>query len=184
MSTTVFAVTPSGIGLENTGFSTGFANLSKYLIGNPVFSKLGITSLPFPTTITLAFSGLKNLLSAFLFAIVFTSTYISLVIENDNLEGLLNFPSNTGLGSLKNQHDITMIFSWARRAVENFSIFELGSNLSGVEKYYHHFSSRGFGLFLSGFSIYLFDDPVNAIFLTYFICSFIIFCYRLYSWFK
>ena len=122
-------------------------------------------------------SQICYLLSAFLFAIVFTSTYISLVIENDNLEGLLNFPSNTGLGSLKNQHDITMIFSWARRAVENFSIFELGSNLSGVEKYYHHFSSRGFGLFLSGFSIYLFDDPVNAIFLTYFICSFIIFCY-------
>ena len=122
-------------------------------------------------------------LSALLFTSVFTSTYIILAIENYNLGGLLNFPSNTGLGSLKNQHDNTMIFSWARRAAENFSIFELGSNLSGVEKHYHHFSSRGFGLFLSGFFINMFDEPINAIFLIYFICGFINF-YLILIYFK
>ncbi len=123
------------------------------------------------------------LLFSLLFTITFASSYINLVVINHDIDGLLNFPSNTGLGSLKNQHDITMIFSWARRAAENFSIFDLGSNLSGVEKHYHHFSSRGFGLFLSGFSTYIFEDPINAIFLTYFICGCINF-YLILIYFK
>ena len=123
------------------------------------------------------------LLASFLFAVIFSSSFIRLVIINYNLNGLLNYPTNTGIGSLSQTHDITMIFSWARRAAENFSIFELGSNLSGIESYYHHFSSRGLGLFLFGSSIYLFNDPINAICFIYIICGFLNF-YLIMIYFK
>ena len=63
LSITVRAVTPAGIGFENSGFSTSFPYGSKYLTGIPVFSRLSTTSLPLPTTINLAFSDLKYLLA-------------------------------------------------------------------------------------------------------------------------
>ena len=105
---------------------------------------------------------LYYLLFSLLFTITFASSYINLVVINHDIDGLLNFPSNTGLVSLKNQHDITMIFSWARRAAENFSIFELGSNLSGIDNHYHHFSSRGLGIYIFGLPTYIFNDSITV----------------------
>ena len=61
---TVNAVTPAGIGFENTGFSTLFASLSKNFIGNflpfhSIFSKFSTTSEPLPTSTTRTLSSLK-----------------------------------------------------------------------------------------------------------------------------
>ena len=123
------------------------------------------------------------LLTSFFFAVIFSLAFIKLAITNNNLNGLLNYPTNTGIASFYQSHDITMIFSWARRAAENFSIFNLGSNLSGVENNYHHFSSRGLGLFLLGSPTYIFEDPINVICFIFIICSLLNF-YLIIIYFK
>lgn len=122
-------------------------------------------------------------LISFFFAVIFSSFFINLAVININLNGLLNFPTNTGKASFSQSHDITMIFSWARRAAENFSIFNLGSNLSGIENNYHHFSSRGFGLYLLGLPTYIFEDPISSICLIFIICSLLNF-YLIIIYFK
>lgn len=121
-------------------------------------------------------------LTSLFFAVIFSSFFINLALVNINLNGLLNYPTNTGIATHQT-HDITMIFSWARRAAQNFSIFNLGSNLSGVENNYHHFSSRGLGLYLLGLPTYLFEDPINVICFIFIICSLLNF-YLILIYFK
>ena len=123
------------------------------------------------------------LITSFFFAIIFSLYFIKLSLINYDLNGFLNYPSNTSVNSIFNTHDLTMIFSWARRAVENLSIFNLGSNLSGIEDKYHHFSSRGLGLFIFGSSMYLFDEPIYAITIIYFFFGFLNF-YLIINYYK
>ena len=87
------------------------------------------------------------------------------------------------IDDINHSQDLTMIFSWARRSIENMSIFELGSNLSGVESKYHHFSSRGFGLFILGSPLLLFNSPINSITFIYILFGFINF-YLISSYLK
>ena len=76
----VSAVTPSGIGLEISGFSVGFAFLSKYFIGrfdpfHSIFSTFSKISAALPTSTILAFSSVK-----YLFAILCTSSTVTALI--------------------------------------------------------------------------------------------------------
>ena len=117
------------------------------------------------------------------FGLIFSFKFIKLSILNFELNGFLNFTSNMSIDDINNSQDLTMIFSWARRSIENMSIFELGSNLSGVENKYHHFSSRGFGLFILGSPLLLFNSPINSITFIYILFGFINF-YLISSYFK
>lgn len=104
------------------------------------------------------FSKTKNVyIFYFFFSLIFSAKFISLYYFSVILDDDILFPSHTNNFKDLHSQDITMIASWARRANENLSIFQLSSNIYEFEDRYHYFSSRGLGLFLSApFFIFFF----------------------------
>jgi len=116
----------------------------------------------------------KYLISiSFIFAIFFSYDFIKLLFFDIFNNHLLNFPSNTTAHSYFYSNDNPMIFSWARRSYDNFSILQLGSNIKEINFSYHHLSSRGLGLFLYGLLLNIFSNSITVITIVYIICSFL-----------
>jgi len=118
-----------------------------------------------------------------LFSIIFSSQFLYLLFLDINNNYLLNFPSWSSVNSSFYFSDMKVIFSWARRSYENWSIFEIGSNIHEISFKYHYFSSRGLGYFVYGFLLNFFQTPILVIALNYLIFSFLNF-YLICFYFK
>lgn len=113
------------------------------------------------------------ILISLIFSILFTFKFIKLSLINFNENNLLNYPSTTSINTDFRNHDIDMTFSVARRSFERQSIFQLGSNIYEVTNAYHHYASRGLGIFLTGFFLNFTSNNIYAICVTYLFFSFI-----------
>jgi hypothetical protein len=127
----------------------------------------------------------KSLLIFFsiIFSIIFSSQLLYLLFLNISNNHLLNIPSWNTTNSSFYFSDMKVIFSWARRAYENFSIFQIGSNISEITNKYHYFSSRGLGYYIYGFLLNIFQTPILIITLNYVFFSFLNF-YLVCCYFK
>lgn len=117
-----------------------------------------------------------------LFGICFSLKFISAFFVNFLLNGELNFPSNTVIDHLNTTHDIPMIFSWLKNSIMNQSIFELGTKLTEIDDKYHHYASRGIGLYLYGFFLNFFDQ-ITSITISYVLFSSLN-CYLILKYFE
>lgn len=113
------------------------------------------------------------ILFSILFSIIFSYQFLYLTILNVNNEYLLNIPSWNSSNNSFYFSDIKVIFSFSRRASENLSIFEIGSNIHEINYKYHYLSSRGLGFFINGFLLNFFQTPINVITINYLILSFL-----------
>jgi hypothetical protein len=122
------------------------------------------------------------ILFSVIFGICFSLKFISAFFINFSLNGELNFPSNTAIDHLNISHDMTMIFSWLKNSIMNQSIFELGTKLTEIDDKYHHFASRGIGLYLYGFFLNFFDQ-ITSITISYVLFSGLN-CYLILKYFE
>jgi hypothetical protein len=99
----------------------------------------------------------------FFISLLFSAKFIALYYLSFISDREVLFPSHTSSLIGLNTQDITMITSWARRANENLSIFQLSSNIYEIDDSYHYFSSRGLGLFLSTPFLFFFDNNIFEI---------------------
>lgn len=102
-------------------------------------------------------------------SLLFSAKFISLYYLSFISESEFLFPSHTNSSIDLHSQDITMITSWARRANENLSIFQLSSNIYEIKNSYHYFSSRGLGLFLTTPFLFFFNNNIFEIIIFFFI---------------
>jgi len=113
------------------------------------------------------------ILLSLIFSILFSFKYIKLSLINFNEHNLLNYPSSTSINTDLRNQDIDMTFSVVRRSYERQSIFQLGSNIYEATNAYHHYASRGLGIFLTGFFLNFSNNNIYAICISYLFFSFI-----------
>jgi hypothetical protein len=116
----------------------------------------------------------KNIFFSLLFSIFFSSALIYLSYFNYENNNLLNYPSHTFENNKGNfsENDIGQIIAWSKRSFYNLNIFNLGSNISDSSSLYHHFSSRGLGLFITGIFFFFTDENIYSVTCLYIFFSF------------
>jgi len=102
-------------------------------------------------------------LISLIISITVNLTYLNIGIKNKSTEGFL-YP-NASSDILFEENDLDDNFQWVRRAYENNSIFRLSANIFEVdrESSKHFQSSRGLSYYLTGLSLSLFEESINAV---------------------